>query len=101
MERMQCGFKKLSSWDTAVLHKLAAFKDGHECIASLDLTKAFDKMPRHILSPLLRRKLPAHIASILMYFLQPMRIQTIADDSELTFLSNLGVPHGSAISPTL
>ena len=101
VQRVQCGFKKLSGCDTAVLHTLAAIKDGHEYITSLDLTKAFDKMPRHILSRLLRRKLPTHVASILMYFLQPIHIQTIGDDSELTFLSNLGVPQGSAISPTL
>ena len=101
VERVQCGFKKHSGCDTAALHTIAAIKDGHEYISSLDLTKAFEKMPRHILSHLLRRKLPAYMAFIVMLVLQPMHIQTIGDDSELTFVSNMRVPQGSAISPTL
>jgi len=98
----QCGFKKRSGTENAILRFIYASQlKGHNSIAVLDIKGAFPSVPRHRLMKKLRERLNANTCDMLTHMLSPDIIETLGDPNHVQRPLTTGVPEGGAISPTL
>ncbi len=68
---MQLGFQKGKSTEGAILRATELQRRGQRCIAVLDLTAAYDSVPRRFLKERMRRTLPKSLCEMAEEFLVP------------------------------
>lgn len=69
--------------------------------ALLDLRKAYDLVPRHILQQMLDARLPSNLSTMLRPLLAPMTLTTLFQRTTATVRTLAGTPQSCPPSPTL
>ncbi len=98
---MQLGFQKGKSNESAVLRATELQHKGQRSIAVLDLTAAYDSVPRIHIRERVRKFLPRTLSDMFEAFLAPAWISTLGDTKERWFVVDRGVPQGFPLSPNL
>ncbi len=98
---MQLGFQKGKSTEGAILRATELQHRGQRSIAVLDLTAAYDSVPRIHIRERVRKFLPKTLSDMIEAFLAPAWISTLGDTQERWFVVDRGVPQGSPLSPSL
>lgn len=99
-DEAQLGFQEGTGTETAVVRHVAAGGHMNYC-AVLDLKGAYDQVPRQTLMSELSRRLPASLAAMISYTLQPATVSTKGDKTGYVDEVAEGVPQGSPLSPTI
>ncbi len=97
---VQLGFQKGKSTEGAILRATELQHRGQNCIAVLDLSAAYDTVPRDFLIQRMRSVLPPVVCRMAEALLRPSWISTIRDPGRW-FVIDKGVPQGSPLSPSL
>lgn len=99
--KAQLGFRKDKSTYLAILRAKNSMKNGHPFVAVLDLSAAYDRVPRDILIKRLNEKLPHDIVRIVEYLLKLSCVTSAGDETRTRCIVDRGVPQGSPLSPCL
>lgn len=98
----QWGFQSKVGTDFAILHASAKAQYGKDNIAVLDLSRAYDTVPRLRLAELCLHRLGAPVSTMILPLLSPITIRTKGQRSTEEVAELVcGVPQGDVISPTL
>lgn len=97
----QWGFRRGLNVENELAFANNKLRDSFPLAAVLDLRKAFDLVPRHILARLLGRRVPVSLARMLQALLSPMSMRTRDWKKWATILTTIGVPQGDPTSPLL
>ena len=99
--RFQVGFRSTMGTETAILRASRAIDEDYHYLACLDLKSAYDSVPRRKLMRRLQRLLSKNVCAMVTHTLQPTKIVTRGDNTQLQGQLELGVQQGSPTSPSL
>lgn len=100
-EREQWGFQDGSNTECAIAFAVNMLRRRYPNAAVLDLRKAYDCVPRHILQRMIEARLPPDLSTMIRPLLWPMRLRTKRQKSENTISTRAGMPQGDPPSPIL
>ena len=100
-DKTQTGFTNNMNTETAIIRTTKHIREGRNVIGILDLTNAYNEVPRNKLIDIVDERLSNDTANMIRMWLQPLEIHTRNDTSETTGVQNRGVPQGSPLSPIL
>ncbi len=83
---LQLGFQPGKSTETAILRATELQHRGQQCIAVLDLTAAYETVPRKHLVDRVRNVLPQSLPNMVEAFLTPSWINTVGDAKNSWFV---------------
>lgn len=96
----QLGFQKITGTEIAVARHISLSRTLQHS-AVLDLTGAYDRVPRERLFHEVQKRTPANTAAMISAVLSPVIISTRGDATLTTGKITKGVPQGSPLSPIL
>ncbi len=99
--RSQMGFQPKKGTERAILRHRIATRQGREYAAVLDLKSAYDKVNRDKLLMEVERRISFNVTAMVSHSLTRTTFTVQGDEAGTRGASNLGVPQGSPISPTL
>ncbi len=94
-------FQKGKSTEVGTLRATELQNRGQKCVAVLNLSVAYETVPRGFLIQHMRSVLLPSICGMAEAPLGPSCISTIGDSEKRWFLIDKGVPQGSPLSPSL
>ncbi len=97
---VQFGFKRGTGTAHSIAYLCNHLRGSLPEAALLDQKKAFDKMPREILTRLLRKRFPPNLYKLCLILLVPILLRTINQKSQRYAITLAGVPQGDPSSPT-
>lgn len=100
-DKIQLGFTKQASTENAIVRTTNHFKEKRNYVAVLDLKMAYNSVPRNKLIEEVRRRVPSNVSNMITFCLQPMKMMTKGDITNMIATQSRGVPQGSTLSPTL
>ena len=97
----QLGFRHHTGTETAIVRHAYNLREGYKYTAVLDLTSAYNMVPRGLLMKRVEAHLPAPLASMIALELQTMSITTKGDLTATSAEVSIGVPQGGSSSSPL
>lgn len=98
---MQWGFTADRSTEQAILNATHCHRMGAAYYAVLDLSAAYDKVPRQSIVELATKYLPPHLAAMISALLAPNTFSTKGQKGHHRVTITTGVPQGDPASPEL